>query len=174
MTRRRLNPSFFTGVAVLALATLIQEGIVGHLTVLGVLPNLVLLIVVNWSLIRGVEEGMLWGFIGGIFLDLFSGLPFGTSSLAFVCIAGLVSLGETALPRASILLPMAAAFLATCIYYAIALFMVASVNHELLLNAFTGRTVLGVAVYNAVINPILFGACQGLDRRLHPVARANW
>lgn len=174
MTVRRLNPSVFAALVVLATATVIQEGVVGRFSVAGIAPNIVLLIVVNWGLVRGVEEGMLWGLIGGIFLDLFSGLPFGTSAAAFVAIAGLLSLGETSLLRTNVMLPLVAAFLATILYYAIAIVIVASINHEVLLAGFTVRVVLGVAVYNAIINPLLYVACQSFDRRLHPVARANW
>ncbi len=49
-------------------------------------PDLILLLVVTWSVIRGVEEGALWGFVGGLLLDILSGGPLGmwASSLTLV------------------------------------------------------------------------------------------
>jgi len=174
VTARRLNPSLLAALLVLPLITAMQEGVVWHLTAFGTQPNLVLLAVLDWGLIRGVEEGMLWGLIGGIFLDLYSGLPFGTSSAAFVVIAGLISLGETALMRTHVLLPLVAGAIAVMLYYGVAVVVVASVRHDVLLNPFMLRTVIGVAIYSAVINPILYVGAQMLDRRLHPVARTVW
>lgn len=174
MNARNLSASLASGLIVLPVITLLQEGVADHVAVGGIMPNLVLLAVVNWGLVRGVEEGMLWGFIGGIFLDLFSGLPFGTSSFAFVAITGLVSLGETALLRTSVMLPFATAIIATVLYYAIAIVIVASADHVVMINSQSIRLALGVLIYNAVINPFLYVATQAFDRRLHPVARASF
>lgn len=171
MISRRINPALFAGLALLATVTLFQEGLFTHIEVGSVHPDAVLLVALNWGLLRGVEEGMLWGFIGGVFIDLFSGLPFGTSSTAYVVIAGLVSLGEPALMRAHILLPFITAIMATAIYYAITTVVIASADHVFLLSWSYLRTVLGVALFNAVLNPVLYWMVQAFETRLHPVAR---
>jgi rod shape-determining protein MreD len=173
-TTRSLNPAIFAALASLAVLTLLQEGVVPQLTIQGARPDLVLLAVIDWGLIRGVEEAMLWGFIGGIFVDVFSGLPFGTSSTAYVAVAGMVSLGETALMRTHVLLPVVAAVVGTVIYYAVALIIVASVRHEFLLSWSFARVVVGIAGFNAVVNSVLYGLAHAFDRRLRPVARTSW
>jgi rod shape-determining protein MreD len=174
MTVRRINPALIAAIIVLPLLTILQQGTTPHFALFGARPDFVLLAVVDWGLIRGVEEGMLWGFVGGIFVDLFSGLPFGTSSLAYVSIAGIVSLGQNVLLRTNVLLPLVAGAIATLIYYTIAIIIVASTRHTVMLNDFVVHTIIGVALYNAVINPIFYVGAQVLDRRLHPVARASW
>jgi rod shape-determining protein MreD len=174
MTVRRINPALIAALIVLPLLTILQQGITPHFTLFGARPDFVLLAVVDWGLIRGVEEGMLWGFVGGIFVDLFSGLPFGTSSLAYVSIAGIVSLGENVLLRTHILLPLVSGAIATVLYYAIAIVVVASTRHVVLFDDTVLHTIIGVALYNAVINPIIYVGAQLLDTRLHPVARASW
>lgn len=174
MTVRRLNPSLVVALVVLGFLTMIQEGVISQFTFGGVRPDLVMLAVVDWGLVRGVEEGVLWGFVGGFFVDFYSGLPFGTSSAAYVAIAGIVSLGETALLRSHVMLPVVVAALGTAIYYAIAIVIVASVRHELLINGSMLRTFVGVMAYNAVINPVIYVASRAFDRRLHPVVRASW
>ena len=47
-------------------------------------PDLILIIVIIWAALRGVEEGVVWAFIGGLLLDLLSGGPLGLYPLALV------------------------------------------------------------------------------------------
>ena len=37
------------------------------------------------AVLRGVEEGLIWAFIGGIFIDLFSDAPFGFTVISLLC-----------------------------------------------------------------------------------------
>lgn len=41
-----------------------------------------LLVVLAWTVVRGVDEGLVWGFIGGLIVDLLSSGPLGTTALA--------------------------------------------------------------------------------------------
>lgn len=50
-------------------------------------PDLTLLVVGAWSLRRGVEEGAIWGFIGGIVLDLLSAGPFSASMFGLLAVS---------------------------------------------------------------------------------------
>ena len=46
-----------------------------------------LLVVLTWSVVRGMNEGLLWGFMGGLIVDLFSGGPLGATMLALLAVA---------------------------------------------------------------------------------------
>jgi rod shape-determining protein MreD len=48
--------------------------------ILGVRPNLPLIVVTAWGLLRGSGEGIWWGLGTGLALDLFSGVPLGMFS----------------------------------------------------------------------------------------------
>jgi len=50
-------------------------------------PDLILIVVIVWAALRGVEEGVVWGFAGGFLLDLLSGGPLGMYPLALVVAA---------------------------------------------------------------------------------------
>jgi rod shape-determining protein MreD len=96
------------GLTVLAQATLLTR-----IRLLGASPNLLLVVVLTWSLLQGVEEGVVWSFIGGLGIDLISGGALGTSSLALMSICLLASLGTTSVFAGNLLLPIFLVALAT-------------------------------------------------------------
>jgi len=51
-----------------------------------------LLVVLVWAVVRSVDEGLVWGFIGGLIVDLISGAPFGATALALLTVAFLAGL----------------------------------------------------------------------------------
>ena len=56
--------------AAVVLALVLQVSFFPHLSVAGVVPDLVLLVVVGFALARGSREAMLLGFVAGLLLDL--------------------------------------------------------------------------------------------------------
>ncbi len=73
--------SLLTGVA------LIQTTLLARVDVLGGRPNLMLLVVLVWVVVRGIDEGLIWAFVGGIILDLLSGGPLASMALALLAAA---------------------------------------------------------------------------------------
>jgi rod shape-determining protein MreD len=78
--------SLYFGIPILLVAAVVQSTWLEGVQLVGGRPDLVLLLAITWSIIRGAEEGALWGFIGGIFCDLLSGSGLGlwTVSLTLV------------------------------------------------------------------------------------------
>ncbi|MGH2520799.1 MAG: rod shape-determining protein MreD, partial [Chloroflexota bacterium] len=77
---------YAVALVVLLAEALLQVSVVSRITLLGVTAQLVLLSVISWSLIRGPAEGMFWGFVGGLLIDLVSGSPLGVSAFAMVLV----------------------------------------------------------------------------------------
>jgi rod shape-determining protein MreD len=94
------------GIPVFALASLVQGAVLSRLRVYGGQPDLILVIVMAWSILDRDREGIVWAFAGGLFADLFSGTPMGVSSLALVPIAFAVGLTEAQVYRTNIFLPL--------------------------------------------------------------------
>ncbi|MCZ7670303.1 MAG: rod shape-determining protein MreD [Chloroflexi bacterium] len=46
--------------------------------------QLLLLVVVSWTLLHGLEEGLVWAFVAGLCIDLFSIGPTGATALAYL------------------------------------------------------------------------------------------
>jgi rod shape-determining protein MreD len=76
-----LTLPLLTGVA------LIQTTLLARIKLWGARPDLMLLVVLVWAVVRGMDEGLMWGFIGGLLIDLFSGGPLAATALALLAVA---------------------------------------------------------------------------------------
>ncbi len=174
MNVRNLHPGFITALWLLPLLALMQSSVVGHFAFRGTLPGIVLICVVDWGILRGPDEGMLWAFVAGLCLDVFSGWPPGTNTVALVVVASVVSLGEGTFIRTHALLPPATVFGATILFYCIALFILESTRHPVVWGDALRGSILPIAIYNAVLNIPGFWLVQRLENRVYPSPRAHW
>jgi len=71
-------------ILILLLAVILQITIVPFLPVQGVTPNLILVGALILTLLGGFKTVWFYIFIGGLFLDMFSGLPFGFMSVSLI------------------------------------------------------------------------------------------
>ncbi|MFP4395203.1 MAG: rod shape-determining protein MreD [Anaerolineales bacterium] len=69
--------SLYFGIPIMILAAVLQSTWLQSLHILGGRPDLALLLTITWAIIRGADEGAMWGFVGGVFCDLLSGGTFG-------------------------------------------------------------------------------------------------
>lgn len=106
-------------IPLMAVLAVLHTSVLAQLPVLGVAPQLLFLVALAWGIVRGMEEGLVWAFIAGIFTDLFSLAPLGISALAFMAgVAGPLML-RRALPPNRLLSAMFLAGLGTVIYLAV-------------------------------------------------------
>lgn len=104
--RARFAPSAYLYVPLLALIALLQASVGRHLVLLGATPDFMLLSIVAWGLLRGVGEGVLWGFVGGMWLSVFSGGPFGVAALVLMGAGALAGAGHSTVYRGRLVLPV--------------------------------------------------------------------
>jgi len=71
-------------IGLLILAFTVQICVFPQISFLSSAPNLLLIFVFICAFIEGKERGMLYGFIAGLFMDLFYSGPFGFYTLFFV------------------------------------------------------------------------------------------
>ena len=81
--------------------------------------NLVLVLVALWSLVRGVQDGLLAGLVGGLALDLMSGTPFGLHTVLLGLIGGGTAIGGGTLDRGGLALLFGTAVLTTVAYHGV-------------------------------------------------------
>lgn len=110
-------------LAVVMLAGIIQSAVLSQFNLLGVHPNIVLVIVVCWSLLRGGRAGLIWAMTGGLVLDLLSTTPFGVFTVALLVTAFAMGFVEANLFRPTIILPVGFVFLASLLFQLITIMM---------------------------------------------------
>lgn len=152
-------------VPLLVVVAILQTTVVPQLTVWGASANLPLLVVVSWSLLRGSREGMIWGFIAGLIVDLLSGAPFGAASLPMIAVGFLAGLGQATVFRAHIALPLVVMFAATVVYDLLFLLVVRLSGYPVDWLDSLLRLILPSGLLNAVVMPIVFVLLRWLNQR---------
>lgn len=115
--------SIYFAIPLMLILAIIQATIMPKFPVLGFVPLLVLLVALAWGLLHTLEEGVAWAFVGGLFVDMFSVSPLGTTSLALMTAVAAVILIKRNFPESRVLLPLILGFLATLIFWFVYLLM---------------------------------------------------
>jgi rod shape-determining protein MreD len=153
------------GLIVLTLAAITQATVLNRI-MSGPRPDLVLVLVLAWSMVRGFAEGTVGGIVGGLALDLLSGVPFGVHTAILGLIGSLTALGEANLYRGNLPLFLTTAALATVVMHGAAILLLqASGQQGAGLFRFI-QFVVPTAVLNAVLLPLAFTAVQRSVRAL--------
>ena len=139
---------------------LMQSTLLYPISLWTVKPDFMLSIVVAWSLLRGTEEGMLWGFVGGVILDLLSGTPFGIYILAMVATCFLVSLGQMRIFPTNITLPLLAMCVATITYYVLSLLLLRATGWPVAWRETMAKIVFPATLLNGLCMPLIHGIMQ--------------
>lgn len=98
---------------VMAVSVSLQSTVIPVLSIGGVRPDLVLVVVVSVALSAGKEVGVLCGVFGGVLQDLLSVGPFGYNTLTKMLLGLLVGLYERKVNKGSLLLPLLAVAVST-------------------------------------------------------------
>jgi rod shape-determining protein MreD len=156
------------GIPVIALLAVAQSTILSHLSLLDGRPDLVLLAVVAWSLSGRSVEAMVWGWVGGVLIDLLSGLPLGVSAITLVGIAYLASLTEGRFWEGHVLVPVAAVLVASLLSLGVEMATLAVSGYPLQLGAALQRVVLPSVFLNLVLALPAAQLAAGLRDLLYP------
>lgn len=159
-------------IPLFALVSVFQTTVVPKLAVAGYRPDVALILVVTWGLLSLPGEAAPWGFAAGIFLDLASGLPFGTQTLALTTVGMLMGLLQTNIFRSNLLLPPAAMVLATVVYNLMILAVLNTLGWQIDWSTYLLRVTLPTAFFNTLALPLAYLPLQKLYRRLRP--RVEW
>ena len=155
---------YLFGVLILLLG-LAQSAVLPHIRIAGVHPDLMLVLVVCWSMLRGFREGVIWALMAGIVLDLLSGAPFGMFTLSLVCAALLPGLGTANFFRSHLLMVLAFVALGTVCSYAISLLMLYLAGQGTIIFEMASRQLLPSVGFNACVALIVFPPISWLHRR---------
>jgi cell shape-determining protein MreD len=83
--------SYYVGVPLMLLLALVEVAFLPYFRILGLQPNLTLVVLLAWLMVRGEEEALFLIPLGALFLGLVQG---GSVGLAFIAMAPVVVLYE--------------------------------------------------------------------------------
>ncbi len=123
--------SLALGTGLMAVLAVLQSTLLSRLTFLDGSVNLILLACVSWALAGHVTEALVWGFAGGVCLDLLSGAPLGVSATALLAVVYLASLTEGRFWEAHPLAPLGVMAVSSLVFHGITTAGVWVVGHPI-------------------------------------------
>lgn len=121
--------SLYIAIPLMAVLAIVQTAVLPHFPIAGVEPQVIFLVALAWGLVRGLEDGLVWAFIGGLWSDLFSMTPVGLSSLAFMAAVAAAIVLQQIMPPRRLLVAALMAGLGTFIYLLISLIVLGLLGH---------------------------------------------
>lgn len=110
-----IGSTILIAVPVIVLLTVLQTAVLPYFPLLGIVPALPFLMALAWGLLRGMNEGVVWAFIAGLFMDLFTAAPAGGLALTYMIAVLAACFINELLPDNRTVIPMLLAGLATAI-----------------------------------------------------------
>jgi rod shape-determining protein MreD len=159
---------------VLLPAAVLQVTLAPRLEVAGAFPNLLLLAVAGWTLIRGAGTGLRWAVIGGLCLDLVSPGPLGVHALALAVVAYGTGFLQRSFAADPLLLPGASGALATVLYNLVLVGVSDLLGHPVQLLPVLIAWIAPTAIYAALLTPIAYLLLLRLDRALPAPVAIDW
>jgi rod shape-determining protein MreD len=130
--------------------------------------DLVLLLVMVWSLLRDFDEAALWGLVGGACIDLYSAGPFGVNALALGITAILAATAGAVLRQSRGFVLLGYAPFGTITFQMLVLFTLQTLNWSVDWPAMVALVMLPSALLNTLLAPIVYWSLRALDERLQP------
>ena len=159
---------YLIGIPLLMVLAVLQSSVFSQLTLLDGRPDLVLLAVLSWSLTGRHVEAMLLGMIGGLFLDLLSGLPFGSHAIILVLVIYLVASFEGRFWEAHLLMPLSVSLIASLVFYGLEIGTILLTGGSFDPAYAMTRIVLPSTFLNLILVLPASQLAEGLRNRLYP------
>jgi rod shape-determining protein MreD len=137
-------------------ALLLQSTVLDYVAILGIKPDLVMLIVVLNGFLLGTREGAFLGYAAGMVEDLFAGSYIGLNALAKMAAGYLAGMAGLRLFRENTLVATGVAFFTTLAGSFINYLLLLYLKVEVLPFYAIVRVIIPVAVYTSLLTPLFF------------------
>jgi rod shape-determining protein MreD len=132
-----------------------QATVFANSELIGIFPDVTLVIILVWSAVRGVRDGLIWAFLIGILLDTLALDPLGGNALALLPVVLLGALSGRAFFQSNLIVPIVACVAATFLH-ALVLLLVRSAGGESIAIAPLLRIIMLQTVLNVMIVPPIY------------------
>jgi rod shape-determining protein MreD len=158
--------NLYVGLPLLTVVALVQSVLLSRVDLLGARPDLMFLVVLTWAIARSVDEGLVWGFIGGLIIDLRSGGPLGATALALVVVTFLAGQSWGQGIGSPVVHLLVLALVGGLAYHLILLIVLAWTGHTVDWGFSLLRMALPSVILNMVLTPFVWQPMAWLGRRL--------
>lgn len=153
--------------AIIVVALVIQLTLINSVTILGIKPDLILIVVVVFSLLKGGKEGTISGFVSGLLQDIFSIGLLGINALVKTVIGFTCGiLKEKIFYEHMLFLIPVITFIASFIQSILIFLLLRAFGVEYGLAWSLKRIALPEALYNCLLSPFIFLAINKLFRMI--------
>lgn len=159
---------YLIGIPIMALLALLQSTVLSFSFFLDGRIDLVLLAIVGWGLTGRATETIVLGFIGGLFLDLFTAMPFGVNAIAMVIVALVISAFAGRIWQANLLTPLAATLVASLVYHFLILGVLLLIGRSIDLPFALRRVIFPSVFMNLILAIPVSQAAASLANQLYP------
>ena len=150
--------------AIIVVALLIQLTLINSITILGVKPDLIMVVVVVFSLLKGEKEGTISGFASGLLQDIFSTGLLGINALAKTVIGFICGILKEKIFHEHILfLIPVITFIASIMQSILIFLLLRAFGIEYNLAWSLKQLALPEALYSSLLSPFMF---LGMNNRL--------
>ncbi len=161
-------------LALLALACLSRISYLHHLQLLGVAPDLVLVLLAVWALVWGYQEAMVLAPLAGVAGDLVGTGPVGISVLGLAPVVLLASVRQAGVMEVTLPLVLAVVALGTLAQHMLVLTALAVIGQGLPWGEALLRAAIPAAVVNLLVAPALYFPLRLLRPLLGPPPQRLW
>lgn len=147
----------FSGLILIS-TFLAQTVIVPHLSVAGVQPDLMLVVIICFALTEGINKGSVSGFFGGLLEDLVMANYMGFNMVTKTIIGGASSFFKDMGPRDGIMWPMVTVFAASIISQIMTALLAFLFGETTVVRSILSWSMVPAAMYNTLFTPLIYPA----------------
>ena len=148
---------------IIVVALVIQLTLINSITISGIKPDLIMVVVVVFSLMKGTKEGTISGFFSGLLQDIFSTGLLGINALVKTVIGFTCGgLKEKIFHEHILFLIPIITFIASFLQSILIVFLLRAFGIEYSLAWSLNRIALSEALYSSMVSPFIFLAINKL------------
>lgn len=162
--------------AVIIVASAVQSTVLSYATILGVIPQLVLVVVLCLAFTDGGRVGLVCGFFAGLLQDLQlpEGSVVGLYALVYTLVGYAVGQVREFTPAESVWTPLFAVAAATALVEGSYATFAIMLGQEWVSIGFTAKVIGLVVLYNTLLTPLVFPVVRKVADRFRPERVYRW
>ena len=152
---------------------LLQVGVFSFFKMAGIMPNIMLILVVTFAVMRGRMEGMLIGFFTGLLLDGFSGDILGYYALIFLFVGYLNGFFQPLIYSNNMMLPLMMILINSLLYDFVIYVFSFMLRNRLDLKFYAMHVMIPETVYTFFVAIFLYNIFYFINNKLEGVEKRS-